>query len=117
VEETVSRAEGGWPSVAEDCPSTADRGRFHASLGIFRHKLPPRPLSPPDYRPIFPSPIHPPFFSFPAVLPPNGEKQPLLSLSPKNPPPYPHGRPPPQPSLDGIAEAVCITPFALYYDP
>jgi hypothetical protein len=88
---------GGWPL-------TADRGRFHDCPGIFHRKL---SLSSSFYPGLS---VKPPFF--PATLSPNGKKPPLLP-----PATLPTGRPPPQPSLDGIAETVCITPFALYYAP
>jgi hypothetical protein len=96
-QEAVPRAEGLSPS--------AGRGRFHVYPGIF-HRKPPPPVS---FHPLDYAPKHP--FS-PPPYPLTAKTRPSY-----RPPPYPPSRPPPQPSLNGIAEAVCISPFALYYAP
>jgi hypothetical protein len=97
-------AAGPGPHKPEAVP--ADRqGPFPRSSGYFSPQIAPaRPFLPPVYQPKCP-------FS-PSLYPLTAKTRPFC-----RPQPYPTDRPFPQPSLDGIAEAVCITtPFALYYD-
>jgi hypothetical protein len=90
-------AEGAGPDSLPEAVSTFVR--------VFSPQFAPaHPLSPPDYPPNRPFP--------PPPYPLTAKNRPFCP-----PPPYPLDRPPPQPSLDGIAETVCITPFALYYAP